>query len=119
MTRLKPAALTLGLYIMISGGASAALAQTPSLPEGKGKAIVERACARCHAIGAVTGADHSPEDWGIVVRAMVHDGATLTPNELPVVIDYLAKAFPKKPDETVQSAAPPVAPAPKGLPAGY
>jgi mono/diheme cytochrome c family protein len=104
---------------LLLGSGIAAVAQTPSLPDGKGKAIVQRACAQCHAIGAVTGADHTPEDWGILVKAMVHDGAKLAPDELPVVIDYLAKNFPKKAESAVEAAAPPTPPAPKGLPAGY
>jgi mono/diheme cytochrome c family protein len=114
---LKPASL--GLALLLGVGASGALAQTPSLPPGKGKSIVERACAQCHALGVVSTADHSPEDWGIVVKAMVHDGAMLSPDELPVVIDYLAKSFPKAQAPAVDSPAPPTAPAPKGLPAGY
>jgi len=118
MTWLKGTALGFGVWMALGGAASTAVAQN-ALPDGNGKAIVQRACAQCHAIGIVTSADHSPDDWGIVVRAMVHDGAKLAPDEQQVVIDYLAKSFPKKAGRIVEPAAPPTTPPPQGLPAGY
>jgi mono/diheme cytochrome c family protein len=119
MTWLRGTALGLSFWIVLGDATSMAVAQTSSLPEGKGKAIVQRACAQCHAIGVVTGADHTPDDWGIVVRAMVHDGAKLAPYEQQTVIDYLAKSFPKTASQAVEAAAPPAPPEAKGLPAGY
>jgi mono/diheme cytochrome c family protein len=119
MTWLKGTALGLSFWIVLGAAASTAMAQTSSLPDGKGKAIVQRACAQCHAIGIVTGADHTPDDWGIVVRAMVHDGAKLAPDEQEMVIDYLAKSFPKTASHAAEAATPPTPPETKGLPAGY
>jgi mono/diheme cytochrome c family protein len=119
MTRLKWTGLGLGFWMMLGPATSPALAQISSLPDDKGKAIVQRACAQCHAIGIVTGADHTPDDWGIVVRAMVHDGAKLAPDEQQTVIDYLAKSFPKTQGHAVEAAGPLTPSETKGLPAGY
>ena len=75
---------------------SPALAQAPSLPDGPGKQTVETACVTCHALTQVTGAGHSPEDWAHVVQKMVNAGAQIPPDQIPVIVDYLAKNFPPK-----------------------
>jgi len=40
-----------------------------SLPPGKGKAIVERTCASCHAIKVVTTKKASKDQWATIVAA--------------------------------------------------
>ncbi|HKX35485.1 MAG TPA: hypothetical protein VJM79_02310 [Rhizorhapis sp.] len=50
-----------------------------------------------HALTRVTGAGHSRADWDNVVHMMVNAGAQVPPDQVPVVIDYLAKNFPPKP----------------------
>jgi hypothetical protein len=75
---------------------SPALAQVPLLPEGPAKHTVESACATCHALTQVTGAGHSPEDWDAVVRKMVNAGAQVRADQIPIIVDYLAKNFPPK-----------------------
>jgi len=75
---------------------SPALAQTSSLPDGPAKQTVETACAACHALTQVTGAGHSPEDWDAVVRKMVAAGAEVRADQIPIIVDYLAKNFPPK-----------------------
>jgi polyhydroxyalkanoate synthesis regulator phasin len=40
---------------------------------------------------------HDRPGWKDVVDEMVDKGATATPAEVKEVIDYLVKAFPKKP----------------------
>ena len=75
---------------------SPALAQTASLPDGPAKQAVETACATCHALTRVTGAGHSPEDWANVVQKMVNAGAQVPSDQIPAIVDYLAKNFPPK-----------------------
>jgi hypothetical protein len=58
--------------------------------------VVEAQCGRCHALSIVTQADHSPEDWAIVVHSMIHQGAKIPPDQVLAVQNYLARAFPKK-----------------------
>jgi virginiamycin B lyase len=76
--------------------AASAPAQTVTLPEGNGKDIVETVCAQCHPLSLVTKVGYSRPDWEILVKAMVFRGAKLTPDQVPVVIDYMAANFPKQ-----------------------
>ena len=76
-------------------GAMPAAAQ-PVLPDGPGKAVVESACQACHALTNITNAGHTPKDWDTVVHMMVNAGAKLAPNQVPVVVKYLAAHFPAK-----------------------
>lgn len=69
--------------------------KTRPLPAGNAKAIVETACTACHAITLITGAGHTPEDWKLLVERMVSAGAEVSKDQEPMVIDYLAKAFPE------------------------
>jgi len=76
-------------------GAMPASAQ-PVLPDGPGKIAVENACQACHALSNVTNAGHTPKDWDTVVHMMVNAGAKLTPDQVPVVVNYLAAHFPPR-----------------------
>ncbi len=69
-----------------------AAAQT--LPAGKGKAILEGACAECHGSDEVLGRAWTAGRWGKVVMQMVNKGAALTAEEITTLIDYLAANFP-------------------------
>lgn len=64
------------------------------LPAGSGKEIVAAQCVQCHQLNRVTRAGHTREEWQRVLDSMVTSGATLKPDEAPVVVDYLAKNFP-------------------------
>src|SRR3569833_4287154 len=76
-------------------GAMPAAAQ-PVLPDGPGKAVVENACQACHALTNITNAGHTPKDWDTVVLMMVNAGAKVQPDQVPVVVNYLAAHFPAK-----------------------
>jgi len=72
-------------------------ATTRQLPEGEGKKILESACTVCHTLNEVTkfSGFYSRENWRDIVRTMVADGARLSDREVPILIDYLSRAFPK------------------------
>jgi competence protein ComEA len=65
------------------------------LPEGKGKALVERECAKCHGLEGVVSARMTRERWSDLVDDMVSRGATGTDQEIDQIIDYLATNFAK------------------------
>ena len=75
-----------------------------TLPEGPGKALVQRACVRCHTLGKLAGPDEghwpqfqsgrSQDEWRHIMRFMMTYGTALTANEAATVTDYLTKAFP-------------------------
>jgi virginiamycin B lyase len=81
-----------------------ASSQSFRLPDGEGKALVERACMRCHGPQKLAGPDgghwpafgpgKSPEDWQHVMNFMMTYGVALTKDQVPIVTAYLTKAFP-------------------------
>jgi competence protein ComEA len=72
---------------------AAAAAQT--LPDGPGKAVVERMCTPCHGLENVVRARMTKDRWGNIVDDMVSRGATGTDEEIDQVINYLAANFSK------------------------
>ena len=63
------------------------------LPDGPGKALVERTCKKCHTIETITRARLTPERWGEVVDDMISRGAEGTDEEFDQMVEYLAKNF--------------------------
>ena len=70
-----------------------AIAQN-QLPDGNGKQAVQTACVVCHELTRVTNAGHTPDEWDMIVHNMVTMGASLKPEQVPVVSKYLASYFP-------------------------
>ena len=64
-----------------------------TLPEGKGKEIVETTCIQCHGADRVAGDGYTRADWIRVIGTMVE----LPADQLATVADYLAKNFPERP----------------------
>src|SRR6266404_3849505 len=64
-----------------------------TLPEGPGKAVVERMCKSCHGLENVVRAKRTKEKWSEVVDDMVSRGAKGTDDEFDQVIDYLSAHF--------------------------
>jgi mono/diheme cytochrome c family protein len=74
-----------------------ASAQDVKLPDGEGKALVEKTCAACHGVDTATSETHTEAEWKSVVDTMVNRGAEGTDAELATIVKYLAKNFgPKK-----------------------
>jgi competence protein ComEA len=72
----------------------AAAAQT--LPDGPGKAVVEKMCTPCHGLENVVTSRMTRVRWGGIVDDMVSRGAEGTDEEIDQVINYLAVNFSKK-----------------------
>ncbi len=86
------AIVTLGVLV---GAALAARGQS-TLPEGDGEAIIQQTCGQCHSLGRVVNSGHTRAGWAKVVAMMVNIGAELTPDQVKIVVDYLAQNFPQK-----------------------
>lgn len=86
-------------------------ANVPSLPPGKGKAIVQRDCVGCHAIKVITSKRASRDQWSTLVDQMVSRGADVPDEEIETVVEYLNKNFgtSKKPPATKSSSPAPTA----------
>jgi competence protein ComEA len=88
LLRLAPICLwmvVLGLVFPVRG---------QDMPDGKGKAVVERICYDCHGPENITKKALTKDEWEDVVNDMVAMGATGTDDELNTIVQYLAANFP-------------------------
>jgi mono/diheme cytochrome c family protein len=58
------------------------------------KQLSEDACSGCHGFESVAEQRLSKDDWENMVQAMVDRGAYLSKEQIPLVIEYLAKTYP-------------------------
>ena len=90
--------------IVMSGAAAMAAVLAPALaqdlPNGNGRDVVQMICTGCHDLEPITGAvGFSRQDWETVVKSMIDMGATITPEQVTVITNYLAVNFPPKPKQ--------------------
>jgi quinoprotein glucose dehydrogenase len=64
-----------------------------TLPEGEGKAEVERVCSACHGLGTAIDQNRTEEEWRAVVDSMAGRGAQGTESDFQAIVKYLAKNF--------------------------
>ena len=91
--------LALGLTLCVSGLAFAAgqeASEKTKAPEDKGKELFETTCSGCHDLDLTIGLRQTKDEWTGLVQRMVDRGAYLSKEQFPVLIDYLAKTYPKK-----------------------
>ena len=86
------------------------------LPEGDGKAIVEKSCSVCHELTNLTNAAKSEDDWRDAVQVMMERGASVRNDKVDILVKYLAKNFGLPP--AAGSQAPPNPPAPPAARSG-
>ena len=65
------------------------------LPDGKGKATLERACTGCHDLDAVTASRYTEMGWKQTVDDMVSRGADVSDEQAAEIVNYLTKYFGK------------------------
>jgi competence ComEA-like helix-hairpin-helix protein len=63
------------------------------LPDGKGKDAVENTCTECHSLERIQAQRLNEEGWTNIVREMVENGASINPDDVKVIVDYLTKNF--------------------------
>jgi len=73
--------------------AASALGQDVVLPDGKAKAVVESACADCHGLEKIVDNPMTSEKWRTTVEKMVKKGASVSPEQIDMVVDYLSVYF--------------------------
>jgi virginiamycin B lyase len=90
----------IGLGIAISsaaGFAAVAPALGQNLPDGNGKDMVQTVCTACHDLSPITDSvGFNRTDWETVVKSMIDMGASIKPEQIPVIANYLATNFPPK-----------------------
>lgn len=68
-------------------------APSHTLTPGKGADLTMARCALCHEITHVTRAKLSRGEWQDNVRNMIERGMPIAPEEIPIVVDYLATYY--------------------------
>ena len=61
--------------------------------QGKGKDAVENTCTDCHSLQRVKAQHLDEEGWNSIVREMIENGASINPDDVKVIVEYLAKNF--------------------------
>ena len=84
---------TLVMASLASPGPASADA-TAVLPQGAGREIAADKCVSCHDATRLAAPGYSRAGWQDVISRMMNIGVTLTPEQLPVLTEYLARSFP-------------------------
>jgi competence ComEA-like helix-hairpin-helix protein len=63
------------------------------LPDGKGKDIVENTCTDCHSLERIKAQRRDEDGWTAIMREMIETGASINPDDMTVIVEYLAKNF--------------------------
>jgi mono/diheme cytochrome c family protein len=73
------------------------------MPEGPAKAILLRACIRCHELDKIASARKNEAGWQASIKDMVRLGALVRPDETTVLVAYLAKHYGPQPQQATQA----------------
>ena len=63
------------------------------LPEGAGKKIMLEVCTMCHELHRIRETGASREEWDDILVHMINEGAPLSDDDFPVLLNYLARNF--------------------------
>ena len=63
------------------------------LPDGPGKDILLNTCTICHDLGRVRAHTVSRDEWEETLLAMLNEGAMLSDQDFPVLLNYLSRNF--------------------------
>ena len=69
----------------------------PTPPPGPALVVINERCSTCHSTASVFNQRRSADDWAATVQLMVDRGADLTPDDMNMVIGYLATNFGPEP----------------------
>ena len=103
--------LTAAALIPLAALGARALAADPptaAAPSGPGLDLINQRCIFCHNTAQIFSQHKSPEAWSATVEQMATRGAEVSPEEIKIITDYLAKNY-----GAPAAAAPPSPPPPK------
>ena len=95
MTRCLSSFVLTAVVALFAGSAWA------QLPEGPGKAELERLCKNCHEPEQATSERMNRDDWTKTLEKMIEAGATGTDEEFNLILEYLVKNFGPEPPKPV------------------
>ncbi len=88
-----------------STAAAPAQSKKIELPDGDGKAIAEENCQACHRLTNLVKAHKSLDEWHDTVQLMMDRGANIQPDQVDMLVHYLAKNFGPLPVDAGTGAA--------------
>lgn len=77
-----------------------------SLPDGPGKELLHKHCAKCHEQQWIEQAEGSEAAWVTKIRRMIRRGSDLPPSEVSELAKYLAQALPPRVREQTLAQSP-------------
>jgi hypothetical protein len=109
LSTLKPVGM---LRLALQDSSSSKKTEDNSLPEGKGKDLVQKYCVACHSADVWTKQHHTRDQWSSVIDDMVSKGLDAPDGDLDTMTDYLATHFApsKSASQPATPDAPPAAP---------
>jgi len=63
------------------------------MPAGNGRSVIVQKCQLCHDMQRTLAAARPRDQWQHVVEAMIRRGSPVAPDEVPPMVDYLARYF--------------------------
>jgi competence protein ComEA len=90
---MPPREITRSLVIAIPFTAVATIATAQTLPDGTGKAELQKVCGVCHQVERSAAVRLTREGWEGVIGDMIQRGARGTDEELTAVLQYLTTHF--------------------------
>jgi quinoprotein glucose dehydrogenase len=75
-----------------------------SLPEGRGKDLVQTSCSRCHGIATVLQPRMTRQGWTTVVDGMIGNGLRVSGAQKAAIINYLSRYLGKPPRVRARTA---------------
>src|SRR5262245_40835881 len=89
---LNVAASLLFVELVIQAQAPGCASQGPAGPDAAATNLVNTACASCHTLDRVKNKVADKDGWTATVTRMKEKGAGLTEQQVPLVVEYLARA---------------------------
>jgi hypothetical protein len=81
-------------YLVKNFGNAPAAAQAGN-NDAAAKKILQDSCTSCHDVDLVSGQRYTKDDWQNVVVSMMAKGASMADKDVPILVEYLAKTYPK------------------------
>ena len=63
------------------------------LPDGAGKRVMLEICTQCHELDRIRSHGASRDEWEATLLSMLNEGAPLSDEDFPIILNYLARNF--------------------------
>jgi hypothetical protein len=87
--------LTAAIIFLSACSSQASTASPGATSSVDGATLVQERCTKCHPLTRVVNSRYTAAQWKTIVDTMISKGAQVTPEEEPVIVDYLAANYGK------------------------